>query len=147
MAVPALAHSCTYQGAQSLEVADPGVRIQQFLSEFPNRNASTTICQQDLSGGLGQIGQLVGQSIGSPCIARQLADADPNTPGLLPDCVVEDLVGSTVTKIPECGNAPCWRFETDAATCTVGDHLKLVIDRGGATPDPATVTTMRCAVP
>ncbi|MBL9018125.1 MAG: hypothetical protein JNL83_28320 [Myxococcales bacterium] len=145
-AMPALAHSCTYQGSQGQEVADPAVRIQQFLTQFPNRHVSSTICQQDLSAGLGQIGQLLTQSIGNPCITRQLADLDPGTPGLQPDCVVEDIVGSTITRIPACGSAPCWRFETDPATCTVGDHLKLVIDRPQA-PDPATVTTMRCAVP
>jgi hypothetical protein len=145
-AVPALAHSCTYQGAMGPEVADPGVRVQQFLSQFPNRNTSTTICQQNLSAGLGQIGQLLTQSIGNPCITRQLADVDPGTPGLQPDCVVEDIVGSTITRVPACGSAPCWRFETDPATCTVGDHLMLVIERTQA-PDPTTVTTMRCAVP
>lgn len=145
-ALPSLSHSCTYQGANGVEVADPAVRLQQFLGQFPNRNVSTTVCQQDLSGGLGQIGQLVTQSIGNPCITRQLADVDPNTPGLQPDCVVEDIVGSTITRVPACGSAPCWRFETDAVTCTVGDHLKLVIERGAA-PDPTTVTTMRCAVP
>lgn len=144
--VPTLAHSCTYQGANGPEVADPPVRLRQFLDQFPNRSVSTTVCQQDLSSGLGLIGQLVSQSIGNPCITRQLADVDPNTPGLQPDCVVEDIVGSTITKVPACGSAPCWKFETDAATCTVGDHLKLVIDRTQA-PDPTTVTTMRCAVP
>lgn len=49
--LPALAHSCSYQGAMNLELADPPVRQQQFANVFPNRNTFTSICQQDLSGG------------------------------------------------------------------------------------------------
>jgi hypothetical protein len=144
-ALPALSHSCTYQGANGQEVADPPVRLKQFLDAFPDASTTSTICQQDLSSGLDQIGQLVGRGIGSPCIAVPLADVDPNTPGPQFDCEVEDVVGTTVTPIPACGSAPCWHFQTDAQTCTVGAHLKLVVDRTVG-PDPATVTRMRCRV-
>jgi hypothetical protein len=142
----AISHSCTYNGAQGLEVADPPVRIQQFLDLFPNASASETICQQSLSGSLGVIGQLVSRGIGAPCIVVPLADVDPSTPGAQHDCVVEETSGSTVTPIAACGSPPCWRFETDPTTCTLGAHLKLVVDRTSA-PDPASVTRMRCRVP
>jgi hypothetical protein len=144
-AMPALAHSCTYQGAMGIEVADPPARIKQFLDQFPNASVTSTICQQDLSGSLDLIGQLVSRGIGSPCIAVPLVDADPNTPGVQPDCVVEDVVGATVKPVPACGTAPCWRLVSDAQVCTEASHLKLVIDRTTA-PDPATVTRMRCRV-
>ncbi len=143
---PAVAHSCTYTGAQGLEVADPPARIQQFLDLFPDASASETICQQDLSGSLGVIGQLVSRGIGAPCIVVPLTDVDPNMPGAQYDCVVEETVGTVVTTIPACGTAPCWRFETDTTTCTQGAHLKLVVDRASP-PDPASVTRMRCRVP
>lgn len=145
-AMAAVAHSCTYTGAQGLEVADPPARIKQFLDLFPNANASETICQRNLSGSLGVIGQLASRGIGAPCIAVPLADVDPNTPGAQHQCVVEEIVGTVVTPIPACGAPPCWRFETDAATCTEASHLKLVVDRASA-PDPDSVTRMRCRLP
>ena len=145
-ALSAVSHSCTYTGAQGLEVADPPARIAQFLDLFPNANASETICQQNLSGSLGVIGQLVSRGIGAPCIVVPLADVDPSMPGAQHECVVEETVGTTVTPIPACGTPPCWRFETDTTTCTQGAHLKLVVDRTSA-PDPSSVTRMRCRVP
>jgi hypothetical protein len=63
---PALAHSCTYIGGDRTgdgigdpEVADPPTRLQFFLDQFPNRSTFSSICQQDLSGGLQQIGTLL----------------------------------------------------------------------------------------
>ena len=145
---PALAHSCTFNGAAGPEVADPPVRLQAFLDLFPDRSTTSSICQQDLSGALGQVGQLVATTVGSPCIGVVLADSDSTKPGVQPDCIVEDVVGATATLIKECdaNNTPtCWRLDTDAVNCTSLDHLKLVVVRSGA-PDPATVTRMRCVV-
>ena len=64
-AVPALAHSCTYQGAGGPEVADPPVRLQFFLDQFPNRSAFTTICQDDISGGLQLVAGLLKTALGT----------------------------------------------------------------------------------
>jgi hypothetical protein len=145
----ALAHSCSYQGSMSTEVADPAVRLRTFLAGFPDRSASTTICQQDLTGGLGQLAELLRRSVGDPCVLDPLADTDLNAAGLQPDCVVEDLAGASATVIPPCaaspGAQPCWRLVADAATCTGFMNLKLVVDRTVA-PDPATTTRMRCLV-
>ncbi|HEX7838791.1 MAG TPA: hypothetical protein VF469_15045 [Kofleriaceae bacterium] len=63
-------------------VADPPIRIKALLDEFPNRSAFTSICQQDLSGGLQQIGALLKTALGDPCIQGVLADTDPKTPVL-----------------------------------------------------------------
>jgi hypothetical protein len=65
--IPALAHSCTYTGGEDAnndgipdpEVADPPIRLQFFLDQFPARSTFSSICQQDLSGGLQQIGTLL----------------------------------------------------------------------------------------
>jgi hypothetical protein len=145
---PALAHSCTYQGFQGLEVGDPAVRMKTLLDGFPDRSTFSTLCQVDLSGGLALIGELVGRVIGTPCVNADLADADPGMPGLQADCVVEDVVGTNVTKISQCGaneQPPCWKLETDAAACMGPRNLKLTVVRAGA-PNPATVTRMRCVV-
>ena len=58
------------------------------------------------------------------------------------------MLGASAIQIPACSvdpGPPCWTLETDAATCTSDDHLKLVVTRTAA-PDPATVTRMRCVV-
>src|SRR5262249_6890098 len=80
-AQPALAHSCSYMGANGTEVADPPVRIKFLLDQFPNRSTFTTICQQNLADGLTLIAQLLKTVLGSPCIEGKLADVDPNTAG------------------------------------------------------------------
>ena len=142
-----LAHSCTYQGPSGIEVGDPAIRLQSFLDLFPDRATISTICQPDLSGALDAIGQLVATTIGSPCVNAPLTDAAPGTPGLQPDCIVEDLVGARVTAIEPCEVAEptCWELVPDAAACPSFDNLKLVVVRSD-TPDPATVTRMRCVV-
>jgi hypothetical protein len=147
--VTALSHSCAYQGADGSNVGDPAVRMAEFLSLFPERSASSTICQQDLSGGLTAISQKISLSIGSPCLSVEIADVEPATVGIQPDCIVEDLLGATTTAIPACGSngpATCWRLIPSAGTCTLADHLELVVTRAQA-PDPATVTRMRCRLP
>jgi hypothetical protein len=145
---PALAHSCSYTGSTAVEVADPAVRMKALLDGFPNRFTFSSVCQQDLSGGLALIGELVGRTIGSPCVNADLADVEPNMAGLQVDCIVEDVVGTAVTKISQCTASEqptCWKLETDAAACMGPRNLKLTVVRAGA-PNPATVTRMRCVV-
>jgi len=146
MSLPALAHSCSFDGTSGLEVADPGVRMQQFLDQFPGRSATATVCQNDLSSVLADIGQLTSLAIGTPCLTAPLADSDPATPGLQPDCIVEDVVGSDKTPIPPCPASPtCFSIVPDAAQCPAFDNLRIDITRETA-PDPTTVTTVRCLV-
>jgi hypothetical protein len=138
--IPALAHSCTYNGGDGVEVADPAVRIKFFLDQFPNRSTFVQICQQDLSGGLTQIGELLKAVIGDPCIEGNLADKDPNTPGIQPDCSVSSVQNintnnQTETLMPTCdatnSNQPCWHIVEDDANCTgptTPSHLSLKIE-------------------
>jgi hypothetical protein len=148
-AIPALAHSCQYTGGDgSTQVADPSTRLKQFLDQFPNRSTFSTICQQDLSGALIQIAQLLRTVIGSPCIEGKLADVDPTTPGPQYDCSVSDVTNfgkanQMETVLPECNNLqapdsstnkPCWAIVPDTMNCTAGDHLTLKIFRTQAPP-------------
>lgn len=137
--IPALAHSCTYvDSSGSTEVADPTVRVNELLTGFPNRSTYSTICQQDLSGGLTLIAQLLKTVIGSPCIDGML-----ETPY---DCSVSDITkfgkpDQKETVLPECdnmtapassGNKPCWAIEMDATACAMSPGmLKLAVERGG----------------
>ena len=64
---PALAHSCSYTGSDDKpEVARPGDPHQGAARQFPNRSTFSTICQQDLSGGLKLIADLLKLVIGRP---------------------------------------------------------------------------------
>ena len=149
-AIPALAHSCTYtDSSNTIEVADPTVRVSQFINSFPNRSTFSTICQQDLSGALTEIAQLLKTALGSPCIDGTLADVDPNTPGPQYDCSVSDVTNfgaanQMETVLPECNNLtpgseststnkPCWAIETDTVNCT-GTGLTLKVERSVAPP-------------
>ena len=123
---PALAHSCTYNppGGGQTQVADPPVRLQFFLDQFPNRSTVTTICQADLSGGLQLIGELLKQAIGTPCISGNLLDADPSTPAVDPECTVSYIsnfgkANAQETLLPECtgSNMPCWEIIKDVTNC------------------------------
>jgi hypothetical protein len=157
-AIPAVAHSCTYNGANGPEVADPSTRLKQFLDSFPNRSTFSTICQQDLSGALIQIAQLLRTVIGSPCIEGNLADVDPNTDGPQYDCSVSDVTNygqanQTENVLPQCNgsapdymdstNKPCWSIQTDAMNCTAAPNLTLKIVRDQA-PAPDTHVISYC---
>jgi hypothetical protein len=147
--VPALAHSCMYTDSSNmLEVGDPTVRVNQFLQGFPDRNTFQDICAQDLSGGLAQLGELLKQVIGDPCITGQLLDVDPTTAGDQYECQVSDVEywGTTDQRevpVAACDNAaapassstlPCWHVVEDDQHCLVGSHLELKIERANPPP-------------
>ncbi len=148
---PALAHSCQWMNAQSVAIANPAVRLDGFVRGFPDRSASETICQQDLSGGLARLGEMLGRALGTGCVAGRIADVDARAEGVQADCVVEDVVGSSATAIASCeaspGERPCWRLAPDAVTCAASPspNLRLIVERDGA-PDPATIARARCRV-
>ncbi len=131
--------SCQYSG----QFAYPAVRTADFLSQF-ELSVRETICGADLSDALVQIGALLKRGFGDPCFESVLADLDPDTAGLQPDCAVSDVQvrpdGNAGLEyvIPPCSlgaNTPCWRVELDEAKCFyTPTKLKLVVDRGGVIP-------------
>jgi hypothetical protein len=147
--IPALAHSCQYIGADGKpEVADPPIRLKSFLDQFPNRSTFASICQNDLSGGLQQIGDLLKTVIGDPCIEGKLADTDPSTPDKLDyDCSVSSVTNPTAanrteTIMARCAEGstgaatdpPCWHLLLDLASCPNSDHYTLKIERQESLP-------------
>ena len=80
---PTLDASCTTAGTGD---ADPGVRLNSFLESFPQRNTSTTICNEDLSDALTVIADLLAKVIGNPCIEGNLTLTDGE-----PECTVADV--------------------------------------------------------
>jgi hypothetical protein len=153
---PAVAHSCSYMGAQNVEVADPSTRLKFFLDQFPNRSTFTTICQQDLREGLQLVAELLKAAIGDPCIGGTLADVDPNTPGDQYECSVSDVTNARTpmqreTILPACvesspgvySNMPCWRIAVDPANCMKPPHYVLKIERIEV-PPPRTIVFANC---
>ncbi len=152
---PTLDASCTSNSGD----ADPGIRLQSFLDSFPNRNTSTTICDDDLSDALTVIADLLAKVIGNPCIEGNLAlDADGQ-----PECTVADVRflnqdGQEETIIPTCNaertNLPCYVFEIDEMQCPATKmdgtpsnfptSLILVVERGAAEVPSQTTVVARC---
>lgn len=144
-----LGPSCHYVSTTGTDqTAFPAVRTADFLSRFEERNTRATICQGDLSAGLTQVAALLKVVIADPCFEANVADLDPDMPGLQPDCTVSDMrydngQETELAVIPSCaisgGAVPCWRIEEDAVHCAYTNtdpHLKLVVDRGGVIPAP-----------
>jgi hypothetical protein len=128
--VPALAHSCQYAGTDgSIEVADPAVRIAQFVDAFDGRGAVTSVCDADLSLPLENIGLRAKQLMGDPCIPIALAHPEN------PTCTVSD----GTAPMPACGTTTgdCWRIVSDTFRCAQSpDHLRVEIDRTSAPTQP-----------
>ena len=142
--IRALAPSCTYTGGGSTQLAYPPTRLQFFLDQFPNRTTSTSICQQDLSGGLQLIAQLLKTVIGDPCIEGNLADVDPDTAGDQFDCSASYVQNfgkpnQSETVLPGCNDAlsnkPCFRLIEDATKCPLNSHLILKVEENAPAPN------------
>jgi hypothetical protein len=146
----ALVPSCETAG---IGKADPAVRLRAFLDGFPGNSTAQTICpvDEDLSGAMTQIGLAVRAALPSFCIAGDLADGDPDQPGVQPVCSVSDVVdldrpGQHETLLGACDTSdqlPCYRVIEDAEACTHDLHLKLEIDRAEP-PAPETTVVARC---
>ena len=147
--IPTLAHSCTFAGPDGPEVADPAIRIASFLDQFPGRSRLTSICNDDLSGAVSDIGHSAKQLMGDPCLdTSQLADTS-DAPGIQPACEVTDVRDATPTSpttIPSCADASgtCYELSADPVACpATSDHLRVQIHRvGDVSAD--TWTHVRC---
>jgi hypothetical protein len=136
---PILGPSCTYGGNQT---AVPALRSADFLAQFIEP-VQRSICGADLSQAMVDIAVRLKRRWGDPCWEGEIADLDPATTGLQPDCTVSDVRrlpdGSSeeLGVIPHCSSSkvPCWRLEQDDAKCYyTATHQKLVIERGGLIP-------------
>lgn len=136
-AIPAVAYSCSYfGGTNAQEVADPAVRISQFVRSMARQSLST-ICTRDQSKPLVELGKAIKLMIGDSCVIESLPAA--------PDCIVTEEVGDSSRTLPACsaGSMPCWLLVSDPAKCSAAPNLRLQIDRSEAPPANA-VVSMRC---
>lgn len=145
-AIPALAHSCMYDGRSGPEVADPGVRLADFVASFPARSALTSICDANLELPLTTIGAATKPMMGDSCVPTPLVDTGKGA-GIQPHCEVIDGPVGAETEIPACAEdatGTCWTLVLDTATCGgVADNLRLEITRP-STPTSQLYTHLRC---
>ena len=136
---PRLGDSCT----SSTGRASPAVRIASFLSSFPARNVSTTICNNNLSDAITVIGELVTTALGSPCLQEAIS-----TPL---DCQVHDVrnhgqSNEMRSELAQCDSAtaptnePCYVIAQDLQQCaTTPSGLMVEVHRTDAAPSDTSI--------
>ncbi len=138
--IPTLSHSCTYVGPSGPQTADPAVRLAAFLDQFPERSRLTSICNDDLSGAVTDIGASAKRLMGDPCFQTSVfADTCDVTD-------VRDSAPDAPTHLPRCadGGPDCFEVVADPTACpATAEHLRVVVHRSSlAAPD--TWTHVRC---
>jgi hypothetical protein len=158
----ALQPSCTATVNGQFAIARPGIRINDFVTQFGDRGLFQTICTADYTPALMQIATLLFNSI-SPCLEGPIdpTDIDPNNPGIQLDCTVSDVVGGGTsmpmeTPIPPCtmtnattpapGQGLCYWISMNTAACAPPlGGLQINFVRSSA-PAVGTTTNVACAV-
>ncbi|MBK7075109.1 MAG: VWA domain-containing protein [Myxococcales bacterium] len=146
---PSLQASCSSASG----IAAPALRLRTFLEGFPERNAASTVCNDNLTDALTAFGQLVRRAQGDACLRGTLADVDPAAPGVQLRCEVTQytVVGGVRTDpvgLPACGagGPPCWQLVADPLHCpATPEHQALEVVRTGAAP-AGTLVEARCQV-
>jgi len=123
--------------------ATAGLRNSAFVDEFAENGLKFSICQPDLSDSMSQIGNSFAKPFQPFCIADTLADIDPATPGLQPDCSVvlstptvdpsdsSKLIFQDSPALPMCpaGSSngavanTCWQLTFDSVVCLGSGQL------------------------
>ena len=138
--------------------ADPAIRLRSFAQQFPERNTSTTICQNDLSGALELIGNFLQDIVGSRCIEGNI-DTNPTKPGVQEDCVVTELRAAGTDNeeevvLPKCSSGapdstelPCWHLQENPIECPDSTtHLRLQDLRGTESVLAETKLRAQCVI-
>jgi hypothetical protein len=133
--------------AGGLGASEPGIRFDEFLSQFEYHSTST-LCAGDLRVALEEVGNLLQIIGGSTCLLNPADDRNPNIEGLQPECSLTQDVAGVKTVIPMCGapgvTTPCWRIVEDDQ-CS-GTNQRVQIERGGEeAPDDGTIA-VQCVV-
>jgi hypothetical protein len=155
---PEVMHSCGALGSDDVNphpamsttdgsFGDPGVRISQFVSAFPNY-VLASICDASYASSMQAIATKLGQLITPPCITGKIqTDTNGN-----PICsVIEHLTDMSGTKMDravqscaETNNAPpCWTLTTGAMNCN-GSQLSITDETGVSTNSES--STINCSL-
>ena len=107
----------------------PAPRLDQFFSQFPNRNTHVDLATGDLDHTFDLFGQLLKTTLGAACF-DELADVDPATDGLQYDCALsairEDGVETALVPCDSGLPGGCWKFVPDPVIC-VAPSVRLTV--------------------
>jgi hypothetical protein len=133
--VPALAHSCSYQGANGTEVASPAVRMAELVATVP-RGRFESVCEPNLEPAARSIARQIRTLLGDSCLPEPIATNI--------DCVVSDQrADGSERELPLCEAAgDCYHLDIDPS-CSAS-ALRLVVKRASA-PASDTMIAVRCA--
>jgi hypothetical protein len=141
--------------------AMPAPRLAYLAAQFPQRNVTTTICNDSWADVVLLLADGFGEVIANPCVEGDI-DLDAVTPGVQHECAVVERVypeqpgeGSVIppcaSPSPDDRDRPCWRFEANLA-CETSSGLALVVERGPVAPPSAPSKVLvhcatRCPIP
>ncbi len=128
--------------------AQPGVRLQAFLDEFPHRNTFSSLCSDDLVPMLELILQPIRTSLGAACFEQTIPDINPDTPGDQFDCAAWFRFESgDEAVLPRCddSNQTCWQIAPDPIICTDASKQKLELENWFP-PSELSLLILECAV-
>ena len=121
------------------------MRLREF-AEFFQVDADVnlfSICSADYSPALAAIAERLRDNLVPACVPECVADSDPNTPILEPDCTVynTDLETKEVSAVPLCVD------EGDGLAPPQGSTICYVnrVDKAGLTPDADDDMSQKCA--
>jgi hypothetical protein len=148
---PEIKNSCGGGGAAT-GLADPGVRMHQFATEFGAAGLTDTICQVSYGASLNTIATKLSAVWGPACVTGKVATRPGSTS---PDCAVTQLspnpndpakpVQSVIQACADNVNSrPCWQL-TPSPAGSGCDGETFVIDRAVTPPSDTRITTS-CAL-
>ena len=161
----ALEPQCMNNSLSPPSIGRPGLRLSDFVSQFGNRGRYYSVCDNDFSPALADIGQLLFNAI-SPCLEGPIDTStyNPAIAGEGVQCTVSDIqnfgsTGQMETQIPPCPMTgpgmpaaqprPCWWVAMDATKCpdntSTPSHLVINVERS-TPPAIGTTEVVSCAV-
>jgi hypothetical protein len=69
-----------------------GLRLKKFIDGFGANGQTFSICNSDFSNAMTQVGDVIAQTMTTGCFPYPLADTDPTTPDIQPECQVVDKI-------------------------------------------------------
>jgi hypothetical protein len=134
---PQVLPSCTDESGD----AYPAIRLKHFVDGFGETAYTSPICGSEPFSALTNTAKRIRKTLGTRCLDHHLIDADTETPGRQPDCIVSDIYPDGSRRpLPRCSNSiepeksesfPCYTLRTGPAPC--GDfptQLALNVCRG-----------------
>lgn len=118
--------------------ARPAVRLQGLLDEFQHGSQFRSICD-GVPNAVLDTAQQIRRALGTACLEGFVADADPDTAGRQPDCIVSDVINVDRIRLPAC-SAP---WAPEASTTWPCFVLKTGLEECGSYPTQLGVQVWR----